>query len=131
MTEVHTSVVITLMAALGPNRSAKVSLKVDRRRVIGAGGPVGRSFCFMVFLMYKDIAMDSSLWFFAFFFFWQINFLKACMLQKALNRGKQKLYLQYLTLIFREWEDLQTTSLTSAVSVSTTDLKAVLKHWGA
>lgn len=28
------------------------------------------------------------------------------MLQKALNRGKRKLYLQYLMLIFREWEVL-------------------------
>lgn len=92
MTEVHTSVVITLTAALGPNGCAKVSLKVDRRRVIGAGEPVGRSLCFMVFLMYKDVVMDSSLWFFA-FFFGQINFLKACMLQKALNRGKRKLCL--------------------------------------
>lgn len=69
MTEVHTSVVITLMAALGPKGSAKVSLKVDRRWVIGAGGLVGKSLCFMMFLMYKDIVMDSSLWFLAFFFF--------------------------------------------------------------
>lgn len=88
MTEVHTSVVITLTAALGPNGSAEVSLKVDRRWVIGAGGPVGRSLCSMMYLMYKDVVMDS-LWFLEFFFFGQINFLNYACYKKLSTEGNR------------------------------------------
>ena len=101
----------------GPKGSTKVSLKVGRRWVTGAGGPVGRSHCFMTCFMFRDTVMDphcGSLQFLS-----QVNFLKACMLQKAVHGGKLKLYLQCLKLISTKWEFSRIASLSLTVSVST------------